>query len=147
MLRSCCDTSRQPRLPRLTRFAPRLDTCWKAGEKGHQQHLDLWAKGIWVALKNGLHCRLARGLALTIIAAVSAVAVVAVAPTGKTFAVQLQAAAVLAVAVLVLFGGGRSCHCCSCGGAMSCAALPPASKKAILSSLALCTEQPISSLS
>jgi hypothetical protein len=71
-------------------------------------HLDLGAEGIGVALQNGLHSGLADLLALLVVAAVDAVAVIAVAPAGEALAVQLQAARVLAVAVLL--DGPRQRH-------------------------------------
>lgn len=66
-----------------------------------QANLDLRAEGVGVAVQDGLHRRLAEGLVLLVIAAGHAVARVAVAPAGKALAVQLQAAGVLAVAVLL----------------------------------------------
>ncbi len=64
-------------------------------------HLDLGPEGVGVALEDGLDRGLADLLALLVVAAVDAVAVVAVAPAGEALAVQLQAARVLAVAVLL----------------------------------------------
>lgn len=64
-------------------------------------HLYLGPKGIGVAVQDGLHGRLPEALVLLVVAAGHAIAGVAVAPAGEALAVQLQAAGVLAVAVLL----------------------------------------------
>lgn len=64
-------------------------------------HLDLGAEGVGVALEDGLDGCLADLLGLLVVAAIDTVTVVTVAPTGEALAVQLQAARVLTVAVLL----------------------------------------------
>ena len=82
-------------------------------------HLDLGAEGIGVALEDGLDGRLADLLGLLVVAAVDAVAVVAVAPAGEALAVQLEAARVLAVAVL-LDGAAQRHHLGHLGAGAGC---------------------------
>lgn len=54
-------------------------------------HLDLGPECVWVALQDGLHRRLARDLALSVVLARHAVAVVAVAAAGKALTVPARA--------------------------------------------------------
>ena len=75
--------------------------CWGEGHRVIKGDLDLGPKGVGVAVQDGLDGRLPEALVLLVVAAGHAVAGVAVAPAGEALAVQLQAAGVFAVAVLL----------------------------------------------
>jgi hypothetical protein len=71
----------------------------KGGGKG--DNLNFGAESVRISIQDGLNRRLAEGLILLVVATADAVASVAVAPTGKALAVQLQAPGILAIAMLL----------------------------------------------
>ena len=74
------------------------------GDNG--RYLNLRPEGIRVSVQNSLHRRLSERLVLLVVAAAHTIALRAVASAGKALAVKLQAAGILAVAVLP----GRGSH-------------------------------------
>ena len=65
---------------------------------------------IGIAVQDVLHSRLSCGLIVLIVAAAHTVAVVAIPPAGEALAVELQAARVLAVAVLLAAAAARGTY-------------------------------------